>query len=117
MLVLLVSAILVHAPATLANVFIFSRDFSIHYTWAVQFSEALRSGDPYPHFMWRDQFGFGEPALLFYSPLFYYLCGIVRLFTANIWDAMRIIFVFSTFLTGFYGWRLLKLFMTERCWR
>src|SRR5215472_17487798 len=60
--------------------------------------------------MWRGNFGLGEAALLFYSPLFYYLCGAVRLFTPNTWEAMRIVFVLSTCLTGFYSWRLLGLF-------
>ena len=110
-ILLLASAVLVHAPGTLANVGNRNLDFNAHYTWAVQFAEALRSGDPYPHWMWRGNLGFGEVALLFYSPLFYYVCGIVRLFTANTWDAIRIVFVFSTILTGFYGWRLSKLFM------
>ena len=107
------SAVLVHAPVTLANVGTRNLDFSTHYRWAVQFAEALCSGDPYPHWMWRGNLGFGEVALLFYSPLFYYVCGIVRLFTANTWDAIRIVLVLSTVLTGFYGWRLLKLFMTD----
>jgi len=85
-------------------------DFDIHYRWAVQFSEGLRAGDPYPHWMSQGSFGFGEPALLFYSPLFYYLCGAVRVVTSNTWDAMRVVFLLSTILTGFFGWRLFRLF-------
>jgi hypothetical protein len=112
-LVLSVSALVVHAAGTITNVGFHNLDFDSHYNWAVQFTEGLRSGDPYPRWMWRGNLGLGEVALLFYSPLFYYACGIVRLFTTNTWAAMRIVFVLSTLLTGFYGWRLLKLFMGD----
>jgi hypothetical protein len=104
------SALLVHAPSILFNVGVRNLDFNAHYVWAVQFAEGLRDGDPYPHWMWRGNFGLGEAALLFYSPLFYYVCGAVRLLTSNTWAAMRIVFVLSTILTGIYGWRLLRLF-------
>jgi hypothetical protein len=108
--ILSVSAIAVHAPGIWFDVGVRNLDFNAHYAWSVQFAEGLSSGDPYPHWMWRGNFGLGEAALLFYSPLFYYMCGAVRLFTTNTWEAMRIVFVLSTCLTGFYSWRLLRLF-------
>ncbi len=111
--VLLTSAVLMHAPGILFNVGVPNNDFDAHYRWAVQFGESLRGGDLYPHWMWRGNYGLGEVALLFYSPLFYYLSGAVRLLTPNTWEAMRIVFVLSTLLTGFYGWRLLRLFSTD----
>jgi hypothetical protein len=51
--VLVMSALLVHAPAILFNVGVAkpNSDFYIHYRWAIQFYESLRSGDPYPHWM------------------------------------------------------------------
>src|SRR5207302_2288110 len=97
--VLVLSAVLVHAPSIVFDVGARNNDFTIHYRWAVQFAEALRAGDPYPHWMWRGNYGMGEAALLFYSPLFYYLCGAIRLLTSNTWEAMRLVFVFSTILT------------------
>ena len=39
--------------------------------------------------------------------------GQFELLTPNTWEAMRIVFVLSTLLTGFYGWRLLRLFSTD----
>ena len=111
--ILLASAVLVHAPAVLFDVGVRNLDFNAHYAWTVQFAEALRAGDPYPHWMWRGNFGLGEIALLFYSPLFYYASGAVRLFTSSSWEAMRIVFIVSTILTGFYGWWLLRLFVTK----
>src|SRR6516162_4834361 len=102
------SAIAVHAPGIWFDVGVRNLDFNAHYAWSVQFAEGLSSGDPYPHWMWRGNFGLGEAALLFYSPLFYYVCGAVRLLTSNTWAAMRIVFVLSTILTGIYGWRLLR---------
>ncbi len=111
--VLLTSALLAHAPGILFDVGVRNQDFNSHYPWTVQFAEALRDGDLYPHWMWRGNFGLGEVALLYYSPLFYYICGAVRLLTPNTWEAMRIVFVISTLLTGFYGWRLLRLFAND----
>src|SRR5438309_11999705 len=110
--VLVASAVLVHAPAIIFNVGAPkpNSDFYTHYRWAIQFYESLRAGDPYPHWMWRQGHGLGQPALLFYSPLFFYVSGAVRLITSNTWDAMRIVFVLSTIITGFYGWRLFRLF-------
>ena len=104
------SAVIMHAPGALFDVGVRNLDFHSHYVWALQFAEGLRNADIYPHWMWRGHLGLGEVALLFYSPLFYYGCGAVRLITSNTWEAMRIVFVLSTILTGFYGWRLLRLF-------
>ena len=111
--ILLASAVLMHAPDILFNVGVRNNDFDAHYHWAVQFGEGLRDGDLYPHWMWRGNFGLGEVALLYYSPLFYYVSGAVRLLTPNTWEAMRIVFVISTLLTGLYGWRLLRLFAND----
>jgi 6-pyruvoyl-tetrahydropterin synthase-like protein len=111
--VLLTSAILVHAPGVLFNVGVRNNDFDGLYRWAAQFSEGLHNGDLYPHWMWQGNFGLGEVALLYYSPLFFYITGIVRLLTPNTWEAMRIVFVLSTLLAGFYGWRLLRLFAND----
>ncbi len=111
--ILLTSAVVVHAPGILFNVGVRNNDFDAHYHWAVQFGEGLRGGDLYPHWMWRGNFGLGEVALLYYSPLFYYISGSVRLLTPNTWEAMRIVFVISTLLTGLYGWRLLRLFSND----
>jgi len=107
-------ALLVHAPS-LCDVGVRNLDFNAHYHWAVQFAEGLRHGDPYPRWMWRDDFGSGEPSLLFYSPLFYYLTAFVRLLTNNTWAAMRIVFVASTLLTGVISWRTLRPFTGEWC--
>ena len=111
--VLLTSALLMHAPGILFDVGVRNQDFNSHYPWTVQFAEALGDGDLYPHWMWRGNFGLGEVALLYYSPLFYYISGAVRLLMSNTWEAMRIVFVISTLLTGFYGWRLLRLFAND----
>ncbi|HEV2100682.1 MAG TPA: 6-pyruvoyl-tetrahydropterin synthase-related protein [Stellaceae bacterium] len=111
--VLLASAILAHAPGILFDVGVRNNDFNAHYHWAIQFAAAIRDGDPYPHWMWRGNLGLGEVALLFYSPLFYYACSFVRLLTSNTWEAMRLVFVLSTLITGYFGWRLFRLFTSD----
>jgi hypothetical protein len=111
--VLLASALLVHVLSIVFDVGVPKGDFHTHYRWAVQFAEALRDGDPYPHWMWRGNLGLGEVALLYYSPLFYYACGAIRLLTPNTWLAIRIVFMVSTIFAGFFGWRLFRQFMAE----
>jgi hypothetical protein len=105
-----VAAVLLNAPGLIFNLGVRNLDFNAHYAWAVQFGEGMRQGDLYPRWMWRGNLGSGEAALLFYSPLFYYLSGLVRLATSNTWEAMRIVFVVATFVTGIFAWRLLRLF-------
>jgi len=67
------SAVIMHAPGALFDVGVRNLDFHSHYVWALQFAEGLRNADIYPHWMWRGHLGLGEVALLFYSPLFYYV--------------------------------------------
>jgi hypothetical protein len=112
-LLLLGCAGLVHLPALLGIV-ARNADFNIHYQWAVQFAEGLRGGDPYPHWMWRGNEGLGEVALLYYSPLFYYFTGVIRFVTGNTWAAMNVTFILFTAASGFYAWRLFRLFMDDR---
>jgi len=103
---LLASAFLIHSPHTIFNMADRNQDFDQHYAWAVQFAEGLRSGDPYPRWMPLGNQGLGEPALLFYSPLFYYCSALASVFTSSIWAAMRVVEVLSTFVVGLLAWRM-----------
>lgn len=111
--ILLAAAAAFQAPAILFNVGIPTHDFLIHYHWAVEFSDAFAAGDPYPRWMGRAFYGLGEPALLYYSPLFYVWTALLRPITGNTWDAMRLVFLFSTFLTGIFGHRMLRTYASE----
>lgn len=90
-----------------------THDFSIHYHWVVEFADAFYGGDPYPRWMARANYGLGEPALLYYSPLYYFCTALLRPLSGNSWDAMRQVLLLSTLATGFYGHRLLKNYAGE----
>ncbi len=110
LLALLLASVLIHAPHTLFDVADTNLDFFVHYNWAVQFLQALHGGDPYPRWMPLANFGVGEPALMFYSPLFYYATALVGWFTDSTWAAIKIVEVLSTTIAGWFAWRLLRLF-------
>ena len=112
--VLLAAALMFHASTILFGlVNPFPHDFFIHYRWVVEFADAFWDGDLYPRWMARANFGLGEPTMLYYSPLFYYAAAVLRGVTGNAWDAMRLVMVISTVLTGYFGYRLLRSFTGE----
>jgi len=99
---------LIHSPHTIFNVVDTNWDFEAHYAWSVQFLQAFHNGDPYPRWMPMGNLGLGEPVLLFYAPLFYYATAVVGFFTSSTWEAIKIVEVLATTITGFFVWLLLK---------
>lgn len=112
--ILVCAALLFHAPAILFDVGNLKSDFLIHYRWAVEFSDSISDGQIYPRWMARSFFGLGAPSFLYYSPIFYFASALFRFFTGNTWDAMRCVFLASTVITGFFGYRILKRHTSER---
>lgn len=106
-LVLLVVPVLVHAPHAVLNLADRNWDFDQHYAWALQFSQGLQAGDPYPRWMPLGHRGLGEPALLYYSPLYYYVVAALHAVLGSVWNAMRAAELLSTLAVGVFSWRLL----------
>lgn len=111
LVIFLVVAVLVHAPHTLLNLADRNQDFDQHVSWPFQFYKGLGAGAPYPRWTPLGNSGMGEPALLYYSPLFYYLASAVHIAVASTWTALRVIEVGATALLGFYCWLFLRRWM------
>lgn len=83
-------------------------DFDAHYRWAMEVAAAMAAGDPWPRWMAAANHGLGEPALLYYAPLYYLVTGALRFATGNTWAAMQVIEVVSTALCGWLTWSLVR---------
>ncbi|CAG1021230.1 hypothetical protein MTYM_00855, partial [Methylococcales bacterium] len=106
---LFILAIFFHAPH-----FIFFKsettiDFYLHYNWTKEFIESMQLGDVYPRWVYHGHYGLGEPAFLFYSPLYYWLAGLFSLLGGTTWLSMHLveiasstIFAWFIFLTATY---------------
>ena len=107
--VLLLSAGLINAPRLLGQPFA-SNDLLIHLRWAGEFSELFYGGDPYPHWMYHANFGLGEPALLYYSPLFYYAVTLLSPLVGNVWRATTLVETGALWATGVLCYAFLRRF-------
>ena len=101
-------AIVVHSPHVIFNRADTNLDFFAHYRWALEVSQAMASGDIYPRWMSAANYGLGEPALLYYSPLYFLLAGAIRLGMPNVWLSMQIVEMLSTLVVGAFSWLILR---------
>ena len=82
--------------------------WDIYFRWALQFSNALSSGDFYPRWMPSSNYGLGEPAFLYYPPLFYFSCSIVNIFVDDLWLSIKITIYFSSVVGGSFVYLILQ---------
>src|SRR5438132_5195640 len=78
-----VAALILHAHRLVGDLVSSNNDLRVHYRWTVEFVTAVRGVDPYPRWMPLANQGLGEPALLFYAPLYYYVTAVVGYFTRD----------------------------------
>ena len=91
-------------------------DFDAHYRWAMEVAAAMAAGDPWPRWMAAANQGLGEPALLYYAPLYYLLAGALRFVTGNTWAAMQVVEVAATVLCGWLTWSLVRAWVGDARW-
>jgi hypothetical protein len=75
-------------------------DVHIHVRWGRQMYEALSNGVLYPRWMPEAFGGLGEPAFLYYSPIFYYLASLLNFALADIWVSMTVLGIVALWLGG-----------------
>lgn len=85
-----------------------SFDLMVHYRWSMDVARAMAAGDPWPHWMPTASLGLGEPALLYYAPLYYLLSGLIQQVTGNTWAAMHVVEVAASFGCGWFAWALVR---------
>jgi hypothetical protein len=105
-----VSALVLDAHRLLGDRVSSNNDLRVHYRWAVEFVTALHGGDPYPRWMPLANQGLGEPALLFYAPLYYYATALVAWFTRDTWTAMKLVEFVGIWATGLFAYAALRRF-------
>ncbi len=99
------SAFLWHALYFLADCTLWpSNDLPIYYAWAVQFIEGLHDGYLYPRWMHLANSGLGEPAFLYYSPLYFYLVAGVNYIANDIWFSMKFVALLINWIGGIVGY-------------
>jgi len=75
-------------------------DVHIHVRWGRQIYEALSHGVVYPRWMPEAFGGLGEPAFLYYSPVFYYLSSLLNVALDDIWVSMTVTGIVTLWLGG-----------------
>lgn len=89
-------------------------DFGVHYNYAREYAAAMAAGDWWPRWAMRAQNGLGEPGLLYYAPLYYWLTGLVSMVTGNVWVAMQAVELAAAALLGYFSFRLTALYVPGR---
>lgn len=89
LLLILVAALLFHAPHLFNALGDVNYDFYLHYNWAREFTENLKAGDLYPRWMFHGHFGLGEPVFITYSPIYYYCVALCSALGVSTWVAMQ----------------------------
>lgn len=89
-------------------------DFDAHTRWAMEVAAAMAAGDPWPRWMAAANHGLGEPALLYYAPLYYLATGVLHFVTGNTWAAMQGVELVSTAALGWLTWSLVRAWTRQR---
>lgn len=90
-------------------------DLFIHYNWAREFRDSLASGVLYPRWTFNGNFGLGEPAFVFYSPLYYFSSAALSLAThLTTWQAMQVVEVVSNAIFAWFIYRTCSYYTSTR---
>ncbi|MEZ5345142.1 MAG: 6-pyruvoyl-tetrahydropterin synthase-related protein [Pyrinomonadaceae bacterium] len=82
------------------------KDLAQHFHFANTYFDAIRSGDLFPGWGNKENFGYGSIGIRFYPPLAYYVAAAFRILTGNWYDALSLSLFFWMFLgmLGVYFW-------------
>jgi len=89
-------------------------DFGVHYNYAREYAGAMAAGNLWPRWAMRAHAGLGEPGLLYYAPLYYWLTALASMVTGNVWAAMQAVEIASTALLGYFSFKLTALYAPGR---
>jgi hypothetical protein len=83
-------------------------DLYTHYRWGLQFYQALMEGVPYPRWAAAASNGLGEPAFVYYPPIYFYVLSLVRVVTGNLWVSIKVVATVANLLTGIVAYALAR---------
>lgn len=110
-LLLIVSSVYATVPLVTHHEFIRGGwDLSNHISCTFQVSESLKEGILYPRWLSIPNGGYGSPTMIFYSPLFYWLTGVVNLFIPSLVDSLKVTTFIGFLLSGISMYMLLRNF-------
>lgn len=110
---LAIVSLLITFPIYLSNNIIFGHDIFQHLARSEQFYNALMEGVWYPR--WLDtEFGYGNPSLLFYAPLSYYIISAIHVLIKSTILSMKIAISLSFFLSGISMYIFMNKFISHR---
>ena len=105
-----ITALILHWHRLIGDLVFSNSDLRVHFRWAAEFVAGVHNGDPYPRWMSLSNQGLGEPALLFYSPLYYYVTALVSWITHDTWTAMKVVEFAAIWATGLFTYAALRRF-------
>jgi hypothetical protein len=105
-----IMAMILHAPRLFGDLVASNSDLRVHFRWAAQFVAGVQGGDPYPRWIPLSNQGLGEPALLFYAPLYYYATTLAAWLTHDTWTAMEIVEFVGIWATGLFAYGAMRHF-------
>jgi len=85
-------------------------DMPQHFRFAQTFYDSLTTGDGFPSWADKENFGYGDIGIRFYPPLAYYFLAFTRILVGNWYDATWLTFMFWMVL-GCYG-----IYLWAHCW-
>lgn len=85
-------------------------DLSTHISKAMQVSAGIREGIIYPRWLSMSNGGYGSPTMNFYSPLFYWITGVVNLIIPSLATSLKITIFSGFFLSGLMMYLFLRNF-------
>lgn len=105
-------AILFHAPHFLSYKSETTIDFFLHYNWTKELVESMRMGDIYPRWIYHGSYGLGEPALLYYSPMYYWTTGLMSVFGGSTWFSMHLAEIASSAIFAWFIFRAIAYYVS-----
>lgn len=85
-------------------------DLSVHINRAFQVSASIKEGILYPRWLSESNGGYGIPAMIFYSPLFYLVTGFINLFVPSLIVSLKVTTFIGFLLSGISMYLFLRNF-------
>ncbi len=109
-LLLTLSALCSIIPLLMRPEFVFGTDHFLYINWAYQVGIGIREGILYPRWLSLSNGGYGSPTMIFYSPLFYWITGVVNLFIPSLIVSLKITTFAGFLLSGLAMYLFLRSF-------
>lgn len=113
-LIISLSALYAITPLFLHQEFAFGGDIGYHINTAHQVSMSIMEGTLYPRWQSMSNGGYGAPATIFYSPLFYWLTGIIDILTPSLIISLKVMTFAGFLLSGISMYIFLRNFCSYR---